>query len=78
MSIKNYDNLRKMRELIIQEIAAQFGGLITLEHYILAEHRLQSAIVAGFGYEDIQTEKKNFADNALSVISEDVIEKDHE
>lgn len=47
MSI-NYDDISVARGLIISEIQSAFPGVpLSVEHYILAEHRLQSLILSG-------------------------------
>lgn len=47
MSIK-YDDIAAARELILSEIKASFPGIpLSVDHYILVEHRLQTLIDAG-------------------------------
>ena len=43
----NYDDIVAARKLIIDDIKAEFVGVpLSVDHYILAEHRLQTLITA--------------------------------
>lgn len=48
-----FDTLQAARRQIIEDIKADFQGVpLSVEHYILAEHRLQSMISAGLLIDD--------------------------
>lgn len=55
-----YDKIRKLRELILEETKNQFGAVLNVDHHILVEHRLQSALLAGLDDVDVSKEKGNF------------------
>lgn len=45
--IINYDVLKATRELLLDDIRSEFPGVpLSTDHYILAEHRLQTLLQA--------------------------------
>lgn len=41
----NYDDIASARKLLLDDIKAEFQGVpLSVDHYILAEHRLQTLI----------------------------------
>lgn len=52
----SYKKIRELRKLIWSEIESEFKA-ISVEHYMLAEMRLQSVIMAGLDDDDVKVEK---------------------
>lgn len=48
-----YKDLQELRAKIIAEIQVELGIMLSVNHYILAEHRVQTAIQAGLLIKDM-------------------------